>query len=196
MARQEVEFGARGAGDLVQLAFSTVAGQRHSHLYVSGGGTEAISEAWYRVTYFERPPTSMRWALWLAVATTAFVSVVAAMQLAMPPGSGPDQGNSIGFAQLLIAFPLAIAALPAITGPKSVWVGALAARVITTISLMALVIAFILATLPRWFSPDWMPEVWSGLIIGLAATSFVAFAEDRARMKLHGQAIRHVDWNE
>lgn len=162
---------------LIEHVMVPPVGQRHAHLYIrNGGGPGPVS---YRARFYERTPGSMAIAMLTSAAAFAVTLVIALNRISHP------NGDSSGLLQILLAFPIAIAAVSGLASNNSIWGGVLASRVSTGVTIGGSLAGLAVSTLPYQYLPVSAKAAWIVIIGILAVNLVVSFASWITRALVH-----------
>lgn len=162
---------------LIEHVMVPPVGQRHAHLYIrNGGGHGPVS---YRARFYERTPGSMAIAMLTSAAAFAVTLVIALNRISHP------NGDSSGLLQILLAFPIAIAAVSGLASNNSIWGGVLASRVSTGVTIGGSLAGLAISTLPYQYLPVDSKAAWIVIIGILAVNLVVSFASWVMRALVH-----------
>ena len=176
LGRQEI---VGHAGNHLEYSMEPRRGQRHAHLYIRNGSN--LRTASFLTRYFERMPSSLAPAWISALASLVISGVIAAGQL-----SDTDQTD---VSELLLAFPIAIAAWSGFDQGRGSWGGGLSARAIVIATILLSLLAMALSSVGPAIlaSTSALQSWWTATLALLGVVAVVGWA---AWMK-HGLVHRY-----
>ena len=177
--------------NLVPHSFSPARGQRHAHLYIRGGPTQPLQGLYYKVFFTERTPGSMASSLVIA-ASSLFIAIIIAKVAVHEATNGQLEGG-VGLLDVLLVFPITLAAATSIRAGASPLSGDMASRfsifatVVVSLCAVGLSAApFVLAAKPTVAN---LTLAWGTVILTLALLTVAAFGSWLRRVVVHARYL-------
>jgi len=148
--------------------FQPLRGQRRGHLYVTG--VSSTKHFGLAASFFERAPGTLAGVLLAGLSATLVIGIISVRQIM---GAASDPGVADSLLSALLAVPLAVTALGALDGAKTVRHPSLLSRALTFATLTLCLLTLVFSATSR-FTGSLPTSTWMLLTAGSALVSLVS----------------------